>query len=115
MTARTWLVLSVASISGMLSGCKDDPVGTLPDIIVENASSVSIAQVFIRDCPVKFWGENRLEANRVIAPGERHPFDLGAGCYDLLVYFETARTTDRHNLEVPDGEPVLWTVNHPAF
>ena len=115
MTARTLATLAAVVLPPLLTGCDDEPVGSNPDLIVENAASVSISQVYIRDCPVKFWGENRLDDNEVIAAGERRPFNVGAGCYDLLVYFSTDRTTDRHNLEVPEDEPVLWTANHPAF
>ena len=112
MTSRAFVTLPATLLAMLALGC-DDPVESSPDIIVENASAVSISQVFIRDCPVKFWGENRLDAGEAIPPGARRRFDVGAGCFDLLVYFDTKRTADVHNFEVPGGAPAVWTVDDP--
>ncbi len=112
MTSRALLVLPAALAATLAVGC-DDPVESSPDIIVENASSVSITQVFIRDCPIKFWGENRLDAGEVIRPSDRRRFGVGAGCFDVLLYFDTRRTIDLHNVEVPSGEAFVWKVDGP--
>ena len=102
-----------ALIASLAVACDDDPVASSPDIIVENASAVSISQVFIRDCPVKFWGENRLETNEVIPAGERRSFGVEVGCIDVLILFDDQRTRDRHGIEVPGGAPVVWSVQYP--
>ena len=112
MTLRARVMLAAALLAATGTGC-DDPVENSGDIIVENASAVSISQVYIRDCPIKFWGDNRLEDTEVIPPGGQHRFGVEAGCFDLLVYFQTERTVDRHNIEVASGAAVVWAVHHP--
>jgi hypothetical protein len=114
MTSRALLMLPSALVAMLVVGC-DDPVESSPDIIVDNASSVSITQVFIRDCPIKFWGENRLEGGEVIRPSDRRRFGVGAGCFDVLLYFDTERTIDMHNIDVPSGEAFVWTVDGPEL
>jgi hypothetical protein len=115
MRARSFVILAAALAALPVAGCDDGPTENSPDIIVENGSSVSISQVHIRDCPVKFWGENRLDPGEVIAPGERRRFPVEFECVDVLVYFDTERTTDRHGLEVPRGASAVWTVPDAAF
>ena len=115
MKARSFVIPAAALAALALAGCDDGPTESSPEIIVENLAEVSISQVFIRDCPVKFWGENRLDNLEVIPPGESRRFQVPFGCVDLLVYFDTERTTDRHNAELPSGQPLVWSVQHPDF
>jgi hypothetical protein len=48
MRARSLVTVSAALLAAHAAGC-DDPTGSSADIIVHNASSVSISQVHIRD------------------------------------------------------------------
>ena len=98
------------------SGCDDGASPDLEDpdgVVVENVGDVMVTGVFIRDCPIKFWGEDRLPEGVAIAPGSSREFPIGAGCYDLQVWFADQRTMDVHNVEVPPGERYVWTVQHP--
>ena len=115
MKARSFVIPAAALAALSLIGCDDGPTDTTPDIIVENASAVSISEVYIRDCPVKFWGENRLDNLEVIPAGESRRFDVPFDCVDILAYYSTERTTDRHNAELPAGQPLVWSVQHPDF
>lgn len=112
MRARV-IVRLVAVLSVPLAAACDGPTEGAPVLVVENAAGISISEVFIRDCPVKFWGDNRLDSMEVITPGRRRAFDVGEGCYDVLVFFSTAQTIDRHNVEVPTGQRFVWVVQNP--
>lgn len=113
MTARRIPLLAAGALALLTTAC-DDITGLGEGILVENESGVSITQVFIRDCDSSSWGNDRLGAEEVIAPNDSREFDVGDGCYDLRAIFLTGGATERHDVEVIDGEQFVWTIDNPS-
>jgi hypothetical protein len=107
--ARVLLLSLVVSAAA----CGDDDGGPpeQASITVQNRSAQTIAFVFIADCAVATWGNDRLGATEVIAPNANRAFSVDPGCWDARAETAGGSAVERAAIELDEGENFNWTIN----
>lgn len=96
-----------------LAACGDS--GTGPDtttIVVLNRSASVIGWVYIADCAVSTWGNDRLGTDEVINPNADRTFAVEPGCWDIRVETLDLLFAEESAVELKRGDVYRYTVTN---
>lgn len=94
----------------LLTGGKliTNPNAPTGQIVVRNASSMSVTAVLISACSASSYGLNRMGRGQRIDPGADRAFTVTAGCWDVMAGNTTHNA--RQRMQVPAHGAFVYTV-----
>ena len=106
---RSFGVLALAGVLAGVTGCDDIIGANAATIIVENnATIVPVWNLYFSPCGNGTWGEDRLDEDETIAPGDSREFGVDVGCYDLRAVFSDASFAEDHGIQLDEGDEFTW-------
>lgn len=112
MMMKRFLAVAVLILA---AACSDDSTGpevSTASIVIKNRMSSPIAFVYIADCAVNTWGNDRLGANEVIGTTQDRAFSVEPGCWDVRVETLDNRFAEQAAIEVDAGQRFEFTVTN---
>ena len=102
--------------SVLLAGCGTSATApsTSAYLELDNQSGEAIYYLYYSECEADNWGEDRLDADQVIAEGELHRESFNPGCWDFKSESQSGEIVEEYAIELLLGETFSWNIEEPV-